>query len=859
MTTTEVGVGYVRLLPSMRGFSAAAAREMDSGLVGPAKQAGRTAGDGFVSSFGSTLEAGGRSMSGFGDMLTVGLTVPLLAASGAAFKMSKDFNEGMANIATLIPGNTERVGELKTGIRDLSIEMGKSTGDMTEGMYNVISAFGDSDQSFRILDTNARAARAGMADTADAISLTSAVTKGYGDTSADAVAKAADLALLTVRMGQTTFPELAGSVGQVIPIAQNLGVTQEELFASMAAFTGVTGSASEVATQMRGAMQGLLSPTADARAAIEAAGFASGEAAVEELGLAGAVGILTDAATASGTPLQKFLGSVEGQTFALGLAGAQADDYQTKLAAMAGAAGTTDEAFHEATQGVNASGFAYEQAKIRAQVMGQQLGDGLAPAIIAVLTAAEPLVETVSSLAARFADADPSTQKLILGAVGVVAAFGPMLSIFGRVATAVGGTIRGVAALGRGAATTARFGASMAGGVGRAAVAFAHLGRAALTAGAQVATAAARMVAAAAKAAARVVAQIAVQIAKWVLLGVQSLIHAAKVALAWVISLGPIGILVAAVVAAVALIIANWDRVSAFIVAAAEWVWEKVKAVFGAIRDWVRDRIDDIVGFFSGLPGRIAGFVLAIHQHHVAVFGAIRDWVRARIDDVVGFFSRIPGRVAGFVRAIHDRHVAVFSAIRDWVRARIDDVVGFFSGLPGRVAGFVLAIHQRHVAVFGAIRDWVRDRLDDIVRFFAGLPGRVGSAVASIADPIVKPFRDAFNAIKRLWNETIGGRGFNVPKWVPTIGGKGFRIPKMHTGGIFGAPSGRSEGLALLRDGEGVFTRDQMAALGSGAGSGAASQVVIELGAGDDELLRWLRRQVRVRGGGDVQTALGQR
>ena len=38
---------------------------------------------------------------------------------------------------------------------------------------------------------------------------------GYGDTSAAAVAKASDLALLTVRLGQTTFPELAASIGRV--------------------------------------------------------------------------------------------------------------------------------------------------------------------------------------------------------------------------------------------------------------------------------------------------------------------------------------------------------------------------------------------------------------------------------------------------------------------------------------------------------------------------------------------------------------------------------------------------------------------------------------------------------------------
>ena len=91
-----------------------------------------------------------------------------------------------------------------------------------------------------------------------------------------------------------------------------------------------------------------------------------------------------------------------------------------------------------------------------------------------------------------------------------------------------------------------------------------HFGRLALAAGRAalaVGRAGLQMAVAAAKATAKVVAQIAMQIAKWVVLGVQALIHAAKVALAWLISLGPIALVVAAVIAAVALIIANWDKV----------------------------------------------------------------------------------------------------------------------------------------------------------------------------------------------------------------------------------------------------------------------------------------------------------
>ena len=72
---------------------------------------------------------------------------------------------------------------------------------------------------------------------------------------------ACDLAFETVRLGQTTFPELAASMGRVVPLAASLKLSQEELFAAMATGTGVTGGAAEVSTQLRAVLQSLLDPS----------------------------------------------------------------------------------------------------------------------------------------------------------------------------------------------------------------------------------------------------------------------------------------------------------------------------------------------------------------------------------------------------------------------------------------------------------------------------------------------------------------------------------------------------------------------------------------------------------------------
>ena len=312
---------------------------------------------------------------------------------------------------------------------------------MTTGLYQVISATGLTDDTLANLETNARAAAAGLATTEEAIALTSAVTKGYGDTSAAATQKAADLALKTVQMGQTTFPELAASIGRVVPLAASLGVSQEELFASMSTAVGVTGNAAEVSTQLRGVLQSLMAPTTDMAALMKKLGYESGAAMIDSLGLEGTIKKITEEADATGTPLAKYIGSIEGQTVAMALAGSQASTYDQKLRAMQGAAGATDAAFKAQTEGLNASGFATQQMGTQVQVLMEKLGNALAPALLQVVTAAQPLIDTITGLIERFTALDPSTQSTILAVIGVVAALGPVLMIAGAVVSAIGGIV----------------------------------------------------------------------------------------------------------------------------------------------------------------------------------------------------------------------------------------------------------------------------------------------------------------------------------------------------------------------------------------------------------------------------------
>lgn len=279
----------------------------------------------------------------------VAATAAIVKFGVDAVKSAAAFEQQMANVASLLDGTTEqisaRVSELGEDVLKVSNATGVSTDELSDGLYKIISAVGDSEDAITQMELAAKVASAGGTETTEAINLLTAVTKGYNDTSGEAFQKAADLAFMTDKLGQTSVPELAASIGKVIPLSAALGVEQEELFGTFAALTGVTGSTAEVATQMKAVMSGLMSPTDDMTESLNALGFANSNAALEALGFQGMLDALGMTVGGDTQALAKLFSSVEAQTAILALAGAQSEDLTEKTLAMYEATGAMESAY----------------------------------------------------------------------------------------------------------------------------------------------------------------------------------------------------------------------------------------------------------------------------------------------------------------------------------------------------------------------------------------------------------------------------------------------------------------------------------------------------------------------------------
>jgi TP901 family phage tail tape measure protein len=321
-----------------------------------------------------------------------------LTAAGAATKVAADFQSQMSNVQTLLTGTQDeiaaKVSKYGDIVKGVSRTTGLETSNLTDGLYQVVSAFGDVDDAAKIMEIAAKSAKAGNAETSDAVNLLSAVTKGYGDISAEANQKAADLAFTTVRLGQTSFPELASSMGKVIPLCATMKVKEEELFGAMATLTGVTGGTAEVSTQLKATIQGFMQPTTAMTSALKKMGYENGQVAIESLGLQGTLDALKESVNGDELAFAGMFSSVEAKTAVLALAGAQSEDFTNKTKEMYSATGAAESAFDTQTANLKGTLGKLKQAASTAVI---ELGERFLPV---VQTLAEWVLENMPAIQA---------------------------------------------------------------------------------------------------------------------------------------------------------------------------------------------------------------------------------------------------------------------------------------------------------------------------------------------------------------------------------------------------------------------------------------------------------------------------
>lgn len=306
----------------------------------------------------------------------VGVTAAVVGVAATCGKQAADVEKAMAQTRTLLTGTADetkaRTAELTQDVMNISRVTGRVSTEIAAGSYQVISAFQDTADTASILETATKAAIAGQAETVDTVNALAAVTKAYGDTSARAVTHVSDLSFETIRLGQTTMPELANGIQKASGSAAALHVSQEELYAGFATLTGVIGNTDTVGTALNTLYTKMLKPSKALSKAVESLGYKSAYAMVQQEGLGGTIKKLGQYAGGDATKFAALF-SMRDLKAAQGILNTM-DVYEQKLSELQDADGATDRAFMTSINNWNDMfGIASNKVSVFAQQVGMKL------------------------------------------------------------------------------------------------------------------------------------------------------------------------------------------------------------------------------------------------------------------------------------------------------------------------------------------------------------------------------------------------------------------------------------------------------------------------------------------------------
>lgn len=393
---------------------------------------------------GAKIEEYGGKVEGVGKKLMP--VSGVAAATGTALtKMAWDFEDGMAKVSTIADTTEVPISDLEKQIKQLSDSTGVEAGEIAENVYNAISAGQKTGDAVNFVSKATDLARAGFAETGDALDVLSTIMNAYG-LEASEVDKVSNDLIMTQNLGKTTVAELSSSMGKVIPTAKSTGVNLDELCGAYAVMTSNGVATAETTTYLNSMLNELGkqgSTAANAFAAgtehIKEGGLTMAEAMEQGWSLSDVLSVLDEQAAASGTSINNMFSSAEAGK-AANILWDNAEKFNGAVEEIQGSTTATSDALGNLETSGHKTEVAINQIKNAGLEFGQTISAMLAPAL-------QKLAEYIRNAKEKLDGMDDGQKQAIVTIGLIVAAIGPALVVIGKVITAVGTITTGVGSL----------------------------------------------------------------------------------------------------------------------------------------------------------------------------------------------------------------------------------------------------------------------------------------------------------------------------------------------------------------------------------------------------------------------------
>ncbi|MGA3414629.1 phage tail tape measure protein [Lactiplantibacillus plantarum] len=394
---------------------------------------------------GTKLQNTGEKISSLGSKATIGFTVPIVTAMGAATKSFINFDSQIKSMGALLDDGHTSASKLKSELNSLgdaskkwSVQYGVSTTQINDGMTEMIKKGYSFQQVMGGMPSILNATKASGDDFNDVMKVSTSTLEQFGLKSNNTATmlkntqRVTDGLTYVANKTSAGFTDMGYAMEYVGPVAHGLNMSLEETSAAIGLMSNQGIEGQKAGTSLRGALSALLTPSKQNMEGFKALGVSVSDFKKGTLTLPD----ILDNIKAKSKGMTK-------QQLQSNLALAFGTEAQSGMNILVNEGGDALRKLTSETQ--NSTGYTKKLAdtmndtakanvdkfKQSLNVLGIEAGQHLLPLVTEFLKHAKGLIE-------RFNNLDPATQKLILNTGLAVAAGGPLISMFGKLTSGVG-------------------------------------------------------------------------------------------------------------------------------------------------------------------------------------------------------------------------------------------------------------------------------------------------------------------------------------------------------------------------------------------------------------------------------------
>ncbi|ENI8250772.1 phage tail tape measure protein [Listeria monocytogenes] len=409
-----------------------------------------------VEQFGNMLEKSGQKLTKVGTAMTVGFTAPIVAGMVKSTKAYLDFDNEVTEVNSLLRESGESAkefGDRYTQVFDYaqkaSVKYGVASEQTMLGMKEMVKKGYDINQTMASMPAIFNAARASGDDFETVMSVTTSTLEQFGMISKDTnkqmeyTNKVADVLTYVADKTAAGFSDMGTAMNYVGPISHSLGYSLTDTAAAVGLLSNRGIEGQKAGTGLRGMLTSLLKPSKSAAEAMSAVGLTIEDNNGNMKTLPTLLDDINDK-TKKMTKTQKnsFLTMIFGReplSAVNTLLEAGGDSLRKYSKGADEANGYTKQVADNMRK---AGKFGVDQFKASLEVLEQNVGQKLMPALT-------PIIEWANKMIDKFNDLSGAQQQSIIKWAGILAATGPVLMIGGKLVSMTGGLIKGFAGLGK--------------------------------------------------------------------------------------------------------------------------------------------------------------------------------------------------------------------------------------------------------------------------------------------------------------------------------------------------------------------------------------------------------------------------